>query len=239
MSQLALQLENQSGVEDLFGAVFNRLHPRRRAPEFRVEFRAFAGLRSQILVEAARARVRISDVLETAPAIVLEALAEILLSQVYRRRPSREARECYLAYVCHPDIRSRIDEARRRRARLRLAPPKGDCYNLSEIFSRLNRRYFEGRIEPCRIGWSLKAARTILGRYDPAHQAIIISRALDSPRVPGYVVEYLVFHEMLHIRFPVERNGERRVVHSREFRKEEKNFPHYRKAKARLRSAFA
>jgi len=53
---------------------------------------------------------------------VLEALAEILLARIFRRRPSREARECYLAYTFRPAIRSRIDAARRERGRKRLLP---------------------------------------------------------------------------------------------------------------------
>jgi hypothetical protein len=49
----------------------------------------------------------------------------------------------------------------------------------------------------------------------------------------------LVFHEMLHMRFPVERNGHRRVVHSREFRKAEREFPKYEEARKSLRQFHA
>jgi predicted metal-dependent hydrolase len=49
------------------------------------------------------------------------------------------------------------------------------------------------------------------------------------------LVEYLMFHEMLHMRYPVERVGHRRVVHSRAFRQAEKRFPHYERARRRLR----
>ncbi len=239
MNQLSLPLDGKPALDSLFARVFRRLNPRRPIPAFSVEFRPFANLRSQVMIRRGRALVRISDVMNEAPDIVFEALAEILLSQIYRRPPSREARECYLAYVCHPDVRGRIDDARRRRLRLRLAPARGRNHDLEKILASLNRRFFENRLRPCRIGWSSRPARSVLGRYDPAHDAIVISSSLDSPKVPRYVVEYLVFHEMLHMRFPVERQGARRVVHSREFRKEEKKFPHYREAKARLKMAFA
>jgi hypothetical protein len=238
MSQLSVPLAPGVPLESLFARVFIRLNPRRTLPQFRIEFRPFAGLRSHIFLQHGRALVRISDVLEGSPEIVLEALAEILLSQVHRRRPSREARECYLAYVCRPEFRRRIDQARRTRLRLRLAPPQGRHYDLAKIFARLNRRFFDDQLAPCRIGWSPRPARTVLGGYDPAHGAITISRTLDSPKVPLFVVEYLVFHEMLHSRFPVQRRGQRRVVHSPEFRRAEMQFPHYRKAKARLKKAF-
>jgi predicted metal-dependent hydrolase len=48
-------------------------------------------------------------------------------------------------------------------------------------------------------------------------------------------VEYLVFHEMLHIRYNTERRGHRRVVHSAEFREAEKKFPKYEQARRRLK----
>jgi predicted metal-dependent hydrolase len=81
----------------------------------------------------------------------------------------------------------------------------------------------------------MKLSRTILGHYDSAHATIIISRVLDSPTVPSYLVEYLVYHEMLHIRYPVERRGHRRVVHSQEFRAAEKKFPRYEQVRRKLR----
>jgi predicted metal-dependent hydrolase len=53
--------------------------------------------------------------------------------------------------------------------------------------------------------------------------------------MPRFLVEYLLFHEMLHIKFPVERDGHRRIIHSRAFRAAERKFPHYERALRRLR----
>jgi hypothetical protein len=44
-----------------------------------------------------------------------------------------------------------------------------------------------------------------------------------------------MFHEMLHLRFPVEHNGARRCVHTREFRAAEKQFEHLVQAKDALK----
>jgi len=76
-----------------------------------------------------------------------------------------------------------------------------------------------------RMSWSHGRARNLLGHYDPAHNAIVVSRIFDQPAVPRYAVEYIVYHEMLHLRHPVELNGSRRCVHTAEFRAEEKLFP--------------
>jgi predicted metal-dependent hydrolase len=106
-------------------------------------------------------------------------------------------------------------------------PARGRHHDLEEIFQGLNHCFFHGQIPTSRLGWSHRNSRRILGHYDSGHAAIIINRKLDSPSVPRYLVEYVVYHEMLHIRFPVERRGQRRVVHSREFREAEKKFPQY------------
>ena len=225
--QLRLPLAPAEGLEGVFAHVFRRLDLRRPAPEIRAQYHPYAGLRSTIALRGDRVEIRVSDLLAEAPAIVLEALAEILLGQVFRRRPSREARACYLSYVYSPAMRTRIDAVRRERGSVRLLAAQGRHYNLNEIFDDLNRRLFRGRLKTPRLGWTLNKSKTLLGHYDSAHEAISISRWLDSPRVAREVVEYVVFHEALHMRYPVERDGPRRVVHSREFREAEKKFPKY------------
>jgi hypothetical protein len=233
--QLALPLGPPPDLPEVFRRVFSRL--RIKSPIVRIEahFHPFAGLRSTVTVRNGTLKARVSDLLAEASPLVLEALAEILLARTFRRRPSREARECYLAYTFRPAIRKRIDASRRERGSKRLLPPRGRHHDLEEIFRSLNYRFFHGQISLSRLGWSHQNSRRILGHYDSGHGTIIVSRKLDSPSVPRYLVEYVVYHEMLHIRFAVEQRGQRRVVHSREFREAEKRFPQYELACRQLR----
>ena len=233
--QLFLPLATAADLGVVFARVFRRLGVRGIPPAFRVEFRPFTNLRSSIHLRGNGAVVRISDLLADAPPLVLEALAEILLARIFRRQPSREARECYLAYVFKPGVRLRIDETRRHRGHKRLLSATGKHHDLEEIFASLNRRYFDGELVAPRLGWSRQRSRALLGHYDSAHRTIAVSRLLDSPQAPRYLVEYLVFHEMLHMRFPTGRNGHRRVVHSRDFRQAEKKFPKYQHARQLLK----
>ncbi len=213
-----------------FGRVYRRLGLKQPAPEFQAEYHAFAGLRSTISLRNNRLQARISDLLRGAPPIILEALAEILLSKLYRRRVSREAQECYRAYILKDEVRARTEEVRRQRGRKIQRPAGGFFFNLNDIFADLNQRFFRGELPQPQIGWSAVRSRTILGHYDSAHHSITISRLLDSHRVSKLLVEYVMFHEMLHILYPVERNGSRRVVHSRQFQEAERQFPGYKQA---------
>ena len=233
--QLSLPLAAPPDLTEILRRVFFRMRIKSPVVSLSAQFHPFAGLRSTISVRDGVVKVRVADVLAEASPLVLEALAEILLARIFRRRPSREARECYLAYTFRPAIRNRIDSARRKRGTKRLLPARGRCFDLEEIFRDLNQRFFQNQLPPARLGWSHQYSRRILGHYDSGHATIIISRKLDSPSVPRYLVEYVVYHEMLHIRIPVERRGQRRVVHSREFREAEKKFPQYELACRKLK----
>ena len=70
---------------------------------------------------------------------------------------------------------------------------------------------------------------------DASDNAIVVSRIFDHSRVPRYAVEYLVYHEMLHLKHPVKLRGSRRCVHGPEFQAEEKLFPHLEQALAFLK----
>jgi len=112
---------------------------------------------------------------------------------------------------------------------------KGHYYNLEEIFERLNRQFFHGLLGRPVLTWSAHSARRMLGHYDAAHNTIVVSRVFDRADTPLYAVEYLLFHEMLHLKHPVQVRGGRRCVHSREFQREEKMFPELDKVKEYLK----
>ncbi len=219
-----------SGLAHVFERAFRRLHLSRPAPAFHAAFHPSAGLRSSIRLRDNLVSARVADVLEAAPALVLDAVAEILVARLFRRKPSREARAVYLRFILSPALRPRIDSLRRSRSRPRSDSRRGQHVDLAAIFDRLNRRYFNGRISVSALVWSARPLRSILGHYDSGHGLITINRSLDSPRVPRYVLDYLMFHEMLHAEFPVEPNGHRRAIHSRKFREAEKQFLEYHRA---------
>ncbi|MGH9355250.1 MAG: M48 family peptidase [Terriglobia bacterium] len=234
--QLLLPFEALHCPADVFASAFRRIFVRKPAPAFCVEYREWAQLRSTIRIQGAGlVQVEICDVLRDAPANALEGLAEILISRLYSRKPSRDARARYLACIMSAGMRRRIEAARRERGFKRMLPPRGRCYDLAGIFAAHNRDFFDGCLAVSRIGWSVARSTSILGHYDPAHGTITVSRALDSPKTPPLLVEYILFHEMLHVRHPVRQDHHRRVVHSAEFRAAEKQFPGYGQAVRLLR----
>jgi hypothetical protein len=221
--------------EELFARVFSELKPRTPMPALRIEFCKFANADSFVRWDEAGLRIRITDVLEGAPAPILEALAYILLSKLVRRPVPKMHAERYRRYLNRKEMRRSLQLVKQARGRKFVSGPKGSAYDLQEIFDDLNLRYFHGLMACPLLGWSRLPSRVMLGHYDPSHNAIILSRLLDHARVPRVVVEYVLFHEMLHLQFPVEHRGARRCVHTRQFKEAEERFVHLKQAKELLK----
>ena len=177
------------------------------------------------------ADVRISDVLRGAPLAVFEAAAAILLARLYQRRAPEELLASYRRYVTAPRTRSRMATLRGARGRRVNTGAQGDFYNLAPMFTRLNRSYFGGRLHRPRLGWSTRTWRTQFGCFDPALDQIVLSRWLDRAAVPAYAVEYVLFHEMLHVKHPLRAARCGLQAHSLQFRLEEKQYANYQRAR--------
>jgi hypothetical protein len=225
--------------EELFARVFRELKPRTPVPVVRVEFCKFANANSFVRWDDEGLQLRITDVLEGAPAPILEALAHILLAKLLRRPAPRNYTERYRRYLNRKEMLRSLQLVKQTRGRKFVSGPQGACYDLQQIFEELNRAYFHGLMARPLLGWSRVASRSMLGHYDPSHNAIILSKLLDGPTVPRLAVEYVLFHEMLHLRFPVEHRGARRCVHTREFKDAERQFAQLKQAKDLLKKVCA
>jgi len=200
-----------------------------------VRFYAFVSINNTIRLRQGELYIRLSDLLEAAPEPVLHSIAHILLAKLYRQPVDGTHSARYRRHVAGHDVAAKARLVRQMRGRKHIRSARGHHYHLEEIFDDLNRRFFHGLMGRPQLSWSRNHARSSLGHYDPAHNAIVISRIFDHPRVPRYAVEYILYHEMLHLKHPVKLRGSRRCVHSREFQEEEKLFPELVRAKMFLR----
>jgi hypothetical protein len=171
---------------------------------------------------------RVHHMFLDAPREVVHALASFAGSGRGMAARRRQAGERIDAYV--REHRARIADPRPGRL-----DPRGRVHDLKTIFDRLNAVNFGGVVD-ARIGWGPNRGRgrrhTIkTGVYVQDARLIRIHPALDRPQVPEHYVAAVVFHEMLHQVIPiVEKNG-RRVVHGPEFRRRERQYPEYERAK--------
>ena len=222
-------------LHEVFDQTYRELRPRSPVPHLQVEFYSFANINNTIRLREGRLLVRLSDLLEGAPEHVLKAIAHILVAKMYRKPVDREHAARYRRYTTAQHMSRKAHLVRQIRGRKRIASPRGNIYDLETIFEELNFKFFHGLLARPQMTWSSERARNRLGHYDPAHNAIVVSRVFDHPRVPRHVLEYIVYHEMLHLKHPVKVRGSRRCVHPPEFQADERIFPRLEEAKRFLR----
>ena len=204
-------------------------------PEFSIEFFPFANINNTIRLRGEKIHVRVSDLLEGAPESVLHSIAHILIAKLYRKPIDAGYAARYRKYVGSQALAQKAHLVRQMRGRKRIDGPTGNVYDLNDIFDELNTAYFHGLLARPLMTWSQSHSRQSLGHYDPAHNAIVVSRVFDHVRVPRFVLEYIVYHEMLHLKHPVKMRGSRRCVHGAQFQAEEKLFPRLEEAKKYLK----
>ncbi len=219
----------------VFEKQYRELRPRAPIPPLDIRFRRFTSLNTTIRLREGCLHVRLSDLLESAPDSVHHAIAHILLAKLYRKPITAAHADRYRRHVSSEAISRQAEHIRQTRGRKRLSTPAGHHYDLNEVFESLNTRFFHGLLGRPTLTWSAHHARRMLGHYDAAHNTIVVSRVFDRADTPRCAIEYLLYHEMLHLKHPVRVKAGRRCVHSREFQAEERLFPELDAAKAYLK----
>jgi SprT-like family len=209
----------------IFEQEYRALRPRAPMPPFVVRFRRFTSLNTTIRLREGKIHANLSDLLEGAPESVLHAIAHILIAKLYRKPVDAARNLRFKRFASSASVMRQMELVRHARGAKRTFGPEGHYYHLEEVFDSLNVRFFGGLLGRPELTWSEGMAKRSLGHYDAAHNTIVVSRVFDRPSSPRYAIEYLLYHEMLHLKHPVKMRGLRRCVHSREFKAEEARFP--------------
>jgi hypothetical protein len=110
----------------------------------------------------------------------------------------------------------------------------GACHDLARSFARVNEAYFGGRMDRPRLAWSATFSQRKLGHYDPVRDTVMLSSRLDRQDVPEYVVDFIVYHELLHKHHGIAWHGPRAHVHTPAFKRDERRFVRHAQAETFL-----
>jgi len=216
----------------IFEEEYRALRPRAPMPVFVLRFRRFVSLNTTIRLREGELRVNLSDLLEGAPESVIRAIAHILLAKLYKKPIDAAHNLRYKRFASSSAVSRQTELIRGARGSKRFFGPEGRYYHLEKVFDALNTQFFGGLLGRPELTWSEGHSKRSLGHYDAAHNTIVVSRVFDRPSSPRYAIEYLLYHEMLHLKHPVKMKGMRRCVHSREFKADEALFPQLKEALA-------
>jgi hypothetical protein len=217
-------------LNELYIEAFQALGKSHPVPEIEVKFYPYTGLNHTIRLRSGKIFVRLSDITADAPKEIHRSLAFMLVSKLLGRKVPYGHEKIYKNYTRNSDIQRATELVRRGRGSKILTSARGSAYDLDRIFKRLNYHYFEGKIPKPTLTWSQRKTHAILGHHDSTHDTIVISKTLDSHDVPEWLVEFVLYHEMLHIKHPAKIIDGRRRHHTKLFRSDEKKFPFYEQA---------
>jgi hypothetical protein len=113
---------------------------------------------------------------------------------------------------------------------------RGMVHDLAQSFERVNSTYFSGEMPRPRLTWNRSITAGKFGHYHYATDTVMISRSLDRPYVPSFVVDHVMHHELLHKKHGLHWRHGRGQAHTRDFRREEREFVQYRSADEFLQS---
>ncbi len=216
-------------MEALLREAASRLGARlpRRLP---VAFRPLAEAYFRTTARGGELRVVVNDAFSAAPREVMAAMAEVIVAKASGAARPREVGAPFWEFVDTEELRDRMQRNYLARQRSFRPEPRGRAWDLVELFDRVNESYFDGALERPMLGWTLRPLTYRWGWYSSMvqpHGLIVINRLLDDPRVPVFVLEGTMHHEMLHMQNDAMLVNGRRVVHTREFRRAERAFERY------------
>jgi predicted metal-dependent hydrolase len=217
-------------LESVFDQALRTLVKKEPRPEVEARFYPYTGLSSTIRLRQGRVLARVSDILVGSPREVLFSLAIILVAKLYRLKTPKMHERIYREHALETPIIDKSQATRRSRGHKITSSPRGKAHDLRELFTDLNARYFGGQLERPALSWSQNKTRRVLGHHDHVHRAIVVSSTLDDASIPRFVVEYVLYHEMLHVKHPARLVSGRTVYHGPAFREDEKEFERFNEA---------
>ena len=152
-------------------------------------------------------------------------------------RKNKGIRDLVRDYMdAHPECRQLIDHFNECRGhRTPKDDTKGRYYDLETVFENCSQRHFKGRMpRPKVLHWSAHVNHKTMGSYNPKDDSLMVNCGLDRADVPAYVLDFIMYHELLHKALGIKTSGGRRMAHTAEFRKYEKGHPDYERAQTFL-----
>jgi len=156
---------------------------------------------------------------------LFETLAGLLLRREPNRQPILEA----MAAEPYQDIQAEL-EALGGVVEL----TAGMAHDLALAFDRVNKVYFDGRMDRPHLTWNRTFTRSKFGHYDPVRDTVMVSATLDRVSAPEFVVDFIMYHELLHKKLGIDWRNSRARVHTAAFREQERRFARHEEAETVL-----
>jgi len=177
--------------------------------------------------------VMISDYLIDAPEDVIADFSQTVIGTIANRRPTYG--KTYLDWVRSDGYINSKRKIYLRRSRNLTGSPQGNERDLIESLDRLldSRLLEPDSISNSFFSWTKMSSVRRFGFCSPMMRVVGISCTLDDASVPEFVLDYVVYHESLHLAQGYQPG---RRPHSKEFRANERKYPKHEEAETYLKT---
>ena len=179
-------------------------------------------------------RIEAHQAFASAPRQVILALLWTILAGKNARMPdgssSLEMVKAYSASKAYQKVASALEGGTRPSA----ARMRGQHFDLQQVFEQVNQTYFAGKMKAPVLVWNKTITHLKFGHYQPNTDTVMISISLDNAKTPAYVIDYVMYHELLHRQMGTSKNGSRTYAHTKSFRQAEARFPKQQQAESYL-----
>ncbi len=182
----------------------------------------------QIRQSSGKVEITVQEGFITAPDAVLTALLEIALFP-----PTRTARRAVKEFTFSEPYQ-KTSQSLEYLGVAQDSYAAGEVHHLAESFQRVNQTYFNSELLKPNLVWNNRLTRRKFGHYQWDTDTVMVSKSLDRPGVPEQVVDYVMYHELLHKKLGAKRTKHKRIAHTGEFRQAEVEFSGYEEARRLL-----
>ncbi|MFH1964065.1 MAG: SprT-like domain-containing protein [Acidobacteriota bacterium] len=223
----------------IFPEVYRGLRETDSVPKSDIRYFTYRNIKNTLRIRGGIIHIRISHMLRGAPAKVMAAIYQILICRTFRISGYHQASLIYNSYISSREFLGRKFVSRPCSSRMKKRNMAGRVADLGERFMHLNNHYFKGELRDLDLYWIERRSKRILGQFIPHRDEILINSNLDHPLVPVSVIDFILYHEMLHacLNPKISANG-RKMVHHREFKRMERQFEGYRFANEFIKENF-
>ena len=195
------------------------------------EFVAFKEFKIRWQRSHGKADFRVSDYLSGAGREMLEGIARALFSRISGCEMGypEEMRE----WVASESFIKKKQPVYIRRSKTLTRSPKGEHRDLRDSYRRLTEAGLIPHDPDVRVLWTTEHNIRRVGYCSVLMKVIAVSSVFDNEMIPEFVLDYVVYHEFLHILVGFDPFGRN---HSPDFVKEEQRYPKRKEAEEWVKS---
>jgi len=187
---------------------FKQLFPEKEiTPDFYLKYNnKFKPYNANVRYTSKKIQFNLSKKWRTISKEIQIGLLQSLMLKLFKKKKNTVNIDMYNSFMRHIHI---------------AAPKKKPDFVLEQSFNNINEKYFYGLIDKPNLVWG-NFTTSKLGSYEYGSDTITISRIFKNSNPT--LLDYVMYHEMLHKKHKFYSKNGRNYHHTREFKKKEKEF---------------